>query len=74
MKLNLTTIATYNNAIEAHLAKTKLDSEGIFSYISDENLISLNPLYNLTVGGVKLKTLTDEAERAMEILGILPQL
>lgn len=70
MKISLTTIATFNNAIDAHLAKTKLVSEGIDSFLVDDNVVSINPLLNLTVGGIKLKTKSLDAERAMEILGI----
>ena len=74
MEIKLTTIAVYNNAIDAHLAKTKLDSEGIVSFIMDENLVSINPLLNLTIGGVKLKTNNNDAEKAKEILGIYPEI
>ena len=67
-KDTLVTIATYSGAIDAHMAKNKLESEGILSFLFDENMVSLNPLYNISVGGIKLKTLASDADKALEIL------
>ncbi|WP_152285670.1 putative signal transducing protein [Flavicella marina] len=53
--MTLKTLKTFDNSFEAHLYKTKLESEGLRAYLFDENLVSLNPLYNITVGGIKLK-------------------
>jgi predicted RNA-binding Zn-ribbon protein involved in translation (DUF1610 family) len=53
--LELVTVRTFDNSIQAHLLKSKLESEGITCYLFDENIVGLNPLYNITVGGIKLK-------------------
>ncbi len=47
-------LKTFDNPIEAHLLKTKLESEGIHCVLIDENIVSLDPLYNIAVGGIKL--------------------
>jgi predicted Zn-ribbon and HTH transcriptional regulator len=68
MSESFVTVATFDNSIDAHIAKTKLDSEGIDSYIFDENIVSAYPLYNITVGGIKLRTRSSDAENARIIL------
>ncbi|AKQ44866.1 hypothetical protein TH63_03285 [Rufibacter radiotolerans] len=67
-KDTLVTIATYSGSIDAHMAKNKLESEGVMAFLFDENMVSLNPLYNISIGGIKLKTLASDAEKALEIL------
>ena len=70
METTLITIATFDNYIDAHLAKSKLLSEGIEVFIFDENIVSLIPLYNITVGGIKVKVKSAEAEKAHHVLTI----
>lgn len=67
--MKLITLKTFDNGPEAHIVKSKLESEGINSFLFDENMVSLNPLYNITVGGIKLKINETDLERAQEILG-----
>ena len=66
---NLLTVAKFGNGIEAQLARTKLQSQKIESYIFDENMIALMPVYDLALGGVKLKVKDSDLERASKILG-----
>ena len=66
---DLIIIARFNNAIEAHLAQTKLESEDIDSYIADEHMVSLNPGYDIAFGGVKLQVKKSDVVRANDILG-----
>lgn len=68
MKDELVTVTTYGSSIEAHMAKNKLESEGILAFLFDENISSLYPLYNVAVGGIKLKTLASDAEKALHVL------
>lgn len=51
----LITFKTFNNSIDAHILKVKLESEGIVCYLFDENTIGINPLYANALGGIKLK-------------------
>jgi hypothetical protein len=64
----LTLIATFSHPFEAHLAKGKLESEGIEAFIADENIVGINWLYSNLVGGVKLKVREEDKERALKIL------
>lgn len=65
--MTLITIKTFENAVDAHILRTKLESEGIECFIFDENTVSLNPLYNVAVGGVKLKIDEKDLDKARKI-------
>jgi len=60
----LITIKTFDNPIDAHLLKSKLESEDIVCYLFDEHTVSMNPLYNITIGGIKLKINEFDLEKA----------
>ena len=66
--MNLVTVKTFDDGISAHILKTRLESEGITCYIHDENIVTLNPLYNFAVGGVKLKVDEPDLEFALKVL------
>jgi DNA-directed RNA polymerase subunit RPC12/RpoP len=66
--MSLVTVKIFDSGIEAHILKNKLESEGIQSFIHDENIVTLNPLYNFAVGGVKPKVNEEDKERAIEII------
>lgn len=66
--MSLITLKTFDNSFEAHLLKTKLESEDIRVFLFDENLVSINPLYNVTLGGIKLKVDESQWNKAGEIL------
>ncbi|MGI8892466.1 MAG: DUF2007 domain-containing protein [Bacteroidia bacterium] len=66
--MTLITLKTFDNAFEAHLLRSKLESEGIECYVFDENSVTLNPLYNITLGGIKVKIKKDDLEAAEKII------
>lgn len=68
MPERLITIATFSQAIEAHLCKTRLETEGIACFIADENIVTMNWLYSTAVGGIKLQVKEADAEKARKIL------
>jgi len=73
--MELVTIKTFDNSIDSHIWKSKLESEGIRCYLFDENMVSLNLLYNISVGGIKLKinqTDFDKANKLIEEIENLP--
>lgn len=70
---SLVTVATFNYPLEAHLHRAKLESEGIDSIVVDEHMIHANWLYNIAVGGVKLQVRESDAEKALRILGEIPE-
>ena len=45
---------TFYNPIEANIVKSRLLDSGIQCFLSDEHTITVNPLYNQALGGVKL--------------------
>lgn len=69
----LITFKTFDNSIDAHILKIKLESEDITCFLFDENIVSINPLYSNLVGGIKLKINEEDLERAKEIVSELEQ-
>lgn len=72
--MGLITLRTFDNSFEAHLLKTRLESENIQVYLFDENLVGLNPLYNVTVGGIKLKINENDIVKSRNIIEELDQI
>jgi len=66
--MELVTIKTFDNSIDSHLCKSMLESEGIKCYLFDENMVSLNLLLNVTVGGIKLKINETDFEKANKLI------
>ncbi len=64
----LVTIARFSFPTEAYIPKTKLEAEGIWSIVIDEEMITANWLYSNAIGGVKLQVKQDDAGRALTIL------
>jgi DNA-directed RNA polymerase subunit RPC12/RpoP len=60
--------STSDNLSQAYIAKSKLEAYGISCFLEDENIISLNLLYNQAIGGIKLRILEKDYETAIEIL------
>ena len=68
-----TTVAVFTYSSEAKIIKGRLESEGIEVFLSDEHTIDTDPLVSNAIGGVKLKVLSDNAEKAAEILNSINQ-
>ena len=66
--MELITVKVFDSGIEAHILKARLESEDIPCFIFDENIVTLNPLFNFAVGGIKLKVSRQNAERALSII------
>ncbi|MBS1521745.1 MAG: DUF2007 domain-containing protein [Bacteroidetes bacterium] len=62
------TFRTFYNPMEAEIIRTKLEANGIPSFIADESLGVLYPVYNQGGGGIKLKVFARDVERCEEIL------
>jgi tetratricopeptide (TPR) repeat protein len=71
-KSGLVTIAKFSHPTEAHIAKTKLQASGVWSFIADECIVTMNWLFSNTVGGVKLLVKATDVDIALEILGQEP--
>lgn len=66
--MELITLQTFQLAHKAYLLKSILNSDGIESYIYDEYLVTANPMYSNTVGGIKLKIRKRDFELACQVL------
>jgi hypothetical protein len=70
MREKLVTVASYSTPLDAHMAKSRLDSAGIDSLIFDEHTIAMNWLYSNLIGGVKIKVPEEDLEDARSVLGL----
>lgn len=58
----------FDSAIDANLAKTKLDAYGIPCFLTEENLTNLYPLQNTVLFGVRLHIFSNDQDQADKIL------
>ncbi len=67
--MKLVLLKTSSESIEAHLIKTKLESEGIPVVLLNEHYTNLLPNHFQLMGsGIQIKVLESDAERAMAAL------
>ncbi|MCC6642088.1 MAG: DUF2007 domain-containing protein [Deltaproteobacteria bacterium] len=64
----LVTIAAFREPIEAHLARTRLECEGVACKLADEHIVGVYGGASSAVGGVKLQVRERDRERALRIL------
>ena len=64
----LATVATFSTLIEAQLAKSKLQSEGIEAFIVGEHVSIIQPLYSTALGGMPLQVYAEDRLAAERIL------
>lgn len=62
------TLKRFNTAIEAHIVKNALEGEGVACQIFDENIVTLNPLLNFAVGGIRLQVFEEDFQKAQSLL------
>lgn len=60
--------STYYNPMEANIIKAKLEDSGFACFLADENVATLNPLYNQAIGGVKLIVFERDVEAINNLL------
>jgi hypothetical protein len=61
-------IARFPYSTEAQIAKGRLEADGIEVFLRDNLTIDTDPLVSQAIGGVKLKVLAKDEEKAREIL------
>jgi hypothetical protein len=59
---------SFHEPMAAHVARTRLEAAGIPCFLSNENLVSLNPLLSPIVGGVRLHVRQEDLEEARQLL------
>ena len=67
MNNNYKVLAVFEYSTEAHVTKSKLDSEGFETMLMDEKTIDSDPLISNAIGGVKLLVHKNDFEKALEI-------
>jgi len=66
--MKLITARIFDNPIDAHLLKTKLESEGAQCFLHDEHMVTLDPSIRNTSGGIKLKIAESDIEKVQKLL------
>lgn len=64
----LVTVGTFTGPIEAHLAKGRLEVEGLPAFVVHEHHIWANWSYSQALGGIKVQVIAEDAVRAAMIL------
>ncbi|MBS1559640.1 MAG: DUF2007 domain-containing protein [Bacteroidetes bacterium] len=59
---------SYDTAVEANLAKTKLDAHGIPCFLTDESFTGVYPIRNNVFPGVRLHIFEQDMNQAADIL------
>ena len=62
------TVARFTTPHEAHLAKLRLESEGVAAFLADENLNRIQPLLGPALGWVRLQVADEDLAAARRIL------
>lgn len=59
---------TYENASKAYIIKGLLDQYGIENFIGDENVAQLYPVFNTSLGGVRLYVFEKDIARIDQLI------
>lgn len=62
------TVAVFQYSAEAQITKGRLEAEGIETFLADNHTIDTDPLVSNAIGGVKLKVLQKDEEKARQVL------
>jgi len=62
------TVASFREPYKAHLARGKLEAEGIHAVVLDEHLVRLDWVLSQAIGGVKVQVAIEQLEDARKIL------
>ncbi|MCL7762287.1 DUF2007 domain-containing protein [Polaribacter sp. Z014] len=60
-------LAVFEYSTEAHVTKSKMDSEGFRTLLMDEKTIDSDPLISNAIGGVKLLIHKNDFEKAVKV-------
>jgi hypothetical protein len=68
---DLVLIARLFTPIEAHILRGRLLAEGVLAVVADAQIVGVNPLLTMAVGGVRVLVRKSDFERAREIVSAL---
>ena len=66
--MNFYQIASYDNYLSANMALGMLQENDIDCHLKDEYIVTIDPLLNPAVGGIKLMVVESQAEQAKELI------
>ncbi len=66
--MNFVTIRAYDNYIYANMKLSLLQEHGINCHLKDEFTVTIDPLLNPAIGGIKLMVAEPQEQRAQQIL------
>ena len=66
--MNFKQIATYDNFMLANMALGLLQQNDIQCHLKDENIVTIDPLLNPAVGGIKLMVEVQDFEKALQLM------
>jgi len=64
----LVTVATYDKITDAHIALGRLSAEGIEAQLFDEQMVQMDWLYAIALGGIKLRVTRGDEKAARQVL------
>lgn len=62
------TVAQYLNPINAHIVCACLEAAGVPAVVADANLVQLNALWSVAVGGVRIRVPASRVTEAREVI------
>jgi hypothetical protein len=62
------TVATFDKTTDAHIAMGRLAAEGIRTLLFDDNMVQMDWLYSIALGGIKLRVARADESLARRIL------
>jgi hypothetical protein len=62
------TVATFDKTTDAHIAMGRLAAEGIRALLFDDNMVQMDWLYSIALGGIKLRVVRADESLARQIL------
>ncbi len=68
MHTEFVTVATFQTPVDAHLARSRIEGEGIETILLDENTVHTLWHMNTAFGGIKLQVYEEDGQRAVAIL------
>ncbi len=61
-------VGFFSDAMAAHLARARLEAEGIEAHVYDQHMVTNEPLLSGALGGVKVAVAASDAEAARRLL------
>ncbi len=62
------TVAVFDKTTDAHIAMGRLAAEGIHALLFDDNMVQMDWLYSIALGGIKLRVTRSDESLARGIL------